>query len=301
MLRKLYTIYEIVAMKPKFNLNDYRTPFVNSPFYDSLKNDKYHEEFSQYTDKLNEDGYVVIDLNISNELIDKANADIEAKVKKNEIKLNSNAYHYNKSPRIVEAWKFSNAIKEIVNNKKLLDVLEYCYQSKPIPFSTINFLNGTEQPLHSDEIHFGSIPHGYLTGCWIALEDIHKDSGPLAIAEKSHNLPLFSYECIGLGIPKSETEFKQHYTIYEEWVKKLIESKKLIIKEIPIKKGECIIWLSNTLHGAFEIKNKQLSRKSMAIHFNYEKSEKAFYPSYSNLEKGKYVYRSLDNINNQSN
>ena len=80
----------------------------------------------------------------------------------------------------------------------------------------------------------------------------------------------------------------------------MIHSKNLKVKEIPIRKGECIIWLSNTLHGAFEIKNKNLSRKSMAIHFNYEKSEKVFYPSYSNLEKGKFIYRKLENINNQS-
>jgi len=177
------------------------------------------------------------------------------------------------------------------------EILTYCYQSKPIPFSTINFLKGTEQPLHSDEVHFGSIPHGYLTGCWIALEDIHQDSGPLAIAENSHNLPIFSYELLGMKVPKTEIEFKEYYTIYEEWVKKIIEANDITVKEIPIKKGECIIWLANTLHGAYKIKNAALSRKSMAIHFHYEKSELSFYPSYSNLEKGKFIPRQIENIN----
>ena len=51
------------------------------------------------------------------------------------------------------------------------------------------------------------MPHGYLTGVWIALENIHKDSGPLSIVKKSHKLPLFSFEKIGLSIPKSEKEF----------------------------------------------------------------------------------------------
>lgn len=279
------------------NINKiYRVPFVNSPFYNSLKKDLYDNELTAYSDSLNENGYVIVDLGINSKIIDQANADIQDQIDKNEFKTNSKAYHYNDSPRIVEAWKFSNSIKEIVKNKKLSDILRYCYQSEPIPFSTINFLKGTEQPLHSDEIHFGSIPHGYLTGCWIALEDIHEDSGPLAVGVKSHKLPLFSYESIGLEIPKTEKELKRSYTLYEEWAKKIMEDNDIEIKELPIKKGECIIWSSNLLHGAFSIKNKNLSRKSMAIHFHYEDCEKIFYPSYSNLEKGKFIYRSLHDL-----
>lgn len=285
-------------MKKTLELENYRSPFVNSPFYTILKNQKLKTKYVKYSDKLNRYGYVVVDLKINDDLINQANSDIDNQVKKNNVSLNSKAYHYNKSPRIVEAWKFSDAVKEIANNKKLLDILKYCYQSNPIPFSTINFLNGTEQPLHSDSFHFGTLPHGYLTGCWFALEDIHEDSGPLAIAEKSHDLPLFSFESIGLQIPKSELEFKESYTIYEDWVRQIIKAKNIKIKEIPIKKGQCIIWLSNTLHGAFTIKNKNLTRKSMAVHYHYQNSEKVFYPSYSNLEKGKFVYRQLNNINN---
>ena len=100
--------------------------------------------------------------------------------------------------------------------------------------------------------------------------------------------------------PKSEQEFKEYYTIYEEWVRKIIEANEITVKEIPIKKGECIIWLANTLHGAFKIKNPALTRKSMAIHFNYEKCEISYYPSYSNLEKGKYISRQIENINDSN-
>ena len=288
-------------MKNKLNLHDYRVPFVNSPFYNILREEYDNLKYLEYSDKLNRNGYVVVDLKLDEKLIEQANADINQQIEKNNIKLNSKAYHYNDSPRIVEAWKFSHSVKEIVNNRELHDILNFCYQSPPIPFSTINFINGTEQPLHSDSFHFGSIPHGYLTGCWIALEDIHEDSGPLAIAEKSHDLPLFSFELIGLKVPKSEIEFKESYTIYEEWVKQLVKAKNLTVKEVPIKKGQCIIWLSNTLHGAFAIKNKKLSRKSLAIHYHYQNCEKIFYPCYSNLEKGKYIPRHLDNINNQNN
>ena len=48
----------------------------------------------------------IIDLDID-DLIDNANNDIEKAIKKKSFKTNSAAYHYNDSPRIVEAWKFS--------------------------------------------------------------------------------------------------------------------------------------------------------------------------------------------------
>ena len=284
-------------MNTIFDLNDYKAPFVNSSFYELLKINKKDEKFTKYSDEINKFGYTIVDLKINDEAIDTINKDIDRLINSTEFKRNSNFYHYNKSPRIVEGWKHSDGIKKIINNKFLNDLLTYCYQSKPIPFSTINFLKGTEQPLHSDEIHFGSLPHGYLTGCWIALEDIHPDSGPLAVAEQSHDLPLFSFEDMNMSIPKSEIELKEYYTIYEEWVRNIIKSKNLKIKELPIKKGQCIIWSSNLLHGAYKIKNPSLTRKSLVIHFHYDRCEKVYYPSYSNVEKGRYMFRNIENIN----
>ena len=34
----------------------------------------------------------------------------------------------------------------------------------------------------------------------------------------------------------------------------------------------------------------------MAIHFHYEDCEKIFYPSYSNVEKGKFIPRSISDL-----
>jgi len=254
------------------------------------------EKYSDLVLKLNEDGYCVFDADIEPELLLQANADIDKSVERNNFKKNSDAYHYNDSPRIVEAWKDSDAIRKIVTNKKLSSFLKYAYQSDPIPFSTINFLKGTEQPLHSDEFHFGSIPHRYLTGVWVALEDIDPDSGPISIAVGSHKMPIFSFEMLNIETPKNEKQFKEAYTIYEEWVREYIDSQDLQIVTPELKKGQCIVWLSNVLHGSYKIKNNSLTRKSMAIHFHYEKCEKIFFPSHSNIEKGKLIERNLNDL-----
>lgn len=268
-------------------------PYIESLDYKILSNRD--DKLSMAMNSLNEDGYCIIDLDID-ELIDEANEDIEDIVKKKSFKTNSAAYHYNESPRIVEGWKSSSAIKKIATDIKIQSFLKLAYKSEPIPFSTINFLKGTEQPLHSDEFHFGSIPHRYLTGCWIALEDIDKDSGPLSLAAKSHRMPIFSFEMLNIKTPTSEKDFKVAYTMYEEWAREQIKENNFKIITPVLKKGQCLIWLSNLLHGSYEIKNRNLTRKSLVVHYHYEACQKIFYPSYSNLEKKRFIPRSLNNL-----
>ena len=279
-----------------FKIDNLRTPFIESPFYKKLRENYSEHEYIEFADMLNDCGYCIVDTDLSEPVINQANLEISNLIENGNFKKNSEAYHYNDSPRIVEGWKTCKSIKEIAVSKKINEILSFCYQSKAIPFSTINFLKGTEQPLHSDEFHFGSIPHKYLAGCWIALEDIDPDSGPLAVAVGSQRLPIFSFEMLGLPVPKSEKEIKNFYTIYEDWVREMILANNIKVVTPKLKKGQCLIWSSNVLHGSYEIKNKNLSRRSLVVHFHFEACEKIFYPSHSNLEQGKFVQRSLENL-----
>jgi len=101
-----------------------------------------------------EEGYVVIGLDDPAELIAEINADVDQLIESGEYKTNSKIYSYNTSPRIVESWKYSQAAKKLAFNPQILNFLADYYESVPQPFSTINFLRSTEQPLHSDYIHF---------------------------------------------------------------------------------------------------------------------------------------------------
>ena len=114
------------------------------------------------------------------------NNEIQTLLKSRNIKTNSSFFSYNNSPRIVDAGKDCSMVVDLALNEKVLSLLKLFYRKKPIPFSTINFLKGTEQPLHSDTIHFGSIPKGYLSACWVALEDTDEDNGALMVVEGSH-------------------------------------------------------------------------------------------------------------------
>ena len=124
---------------------------------------------------------------------------------------------------------------------KLLKIL---YGKDPIPFSTINFIRGGEQLFHSDTIHFGSIPKGFLAASWVALEDADEENGGLRIVESSHNLKDIDYFDLNIKPAKNMKEVELTYRQYEEYVRAVIKSQNLSEKLFRLKKLFCIDMVS---------------------------------------------------------
>ena len=82
-------------------------------------------------------------------------------------------------------------------NRAVLDLLGKLYGRKAFPFQTLNFPVGTQQPLHSDSIHFSSIPERFMCGVWLAMEDVGPDAGPLTYLPGSHKWPILQNAMIG--------------------------------------------------------------------------------------------------------
>lgn len=231
-------------------------------------------------EKYKSDGYVVIDL-LNDEICEKINLKIDEIITSGNYKENTKIYKYNQdSHRIVEAWKYISEISDVAHSPIIKKTLYNFYNKKPLPFSTINFTHGSNQPLHSDYVHFGSIPEGYLCGVWIALEDIKEGSGELQIGLETNKWPIFRFSDHGLKKPKSIKDIKNNYNCYENWVEKKIKEDNIQIKKCYLKKGQALIWDYNLLHGGAEIKNSNLTRKSLVIHYHFEKTI-AYNPNFS--------------------
>ncbi len=270
-------------------------PWTESPLFNfnlNKKNKKYHDLAKKY----NQDGYVVIDLKLSKNLIRDIDNDLNSKIKNNDFKRNPKMFHYNNSPRIIEAWKFSQNVKKLALNKKILDILKFLYEKKPIPISTINFIKGTEQPLHSDYMHFASMPPLYLAGAWVALEKTNQFNGPIVLVPGSHKLPIIDYNVLGVKKPKSLKSLKNSYRHYENYVKKIIKFKKFKKKKIYVKQGQAIIWAANLLHGGSKMIKRNSTRKSQVIHYHFDSCEFFYNPSFSNPAEGDYAIRQYEEI-----
>lgn len=295
-------------------------PWIETPFfYKLLENNNYKDEEKKLLTQFHEEGYLIIDLKLQNNDLQNVindiykytekgqnkydkeipNANDYKKSKNNDITIQSDVYTFNDSPRLFEGWRNGNYIKNLCLNKNILDTLSLLYGEKPFPFSTINFIKGSNQPLHSDTIHFHTIPYYWMSGVWVALEDVDKNNGALRIIPRSHKWEMFHYEDLNIPHPDTiEDGEKVAYREYEEFLRQLIKVKNGKEKIVELKAGEAIIWASNLLHGGTEIIDENRTRLSQAIHYFYNGCKHYYHPMFSRPLEGVYATKWCNENNN---
>ena len=216
----------------KLSKNYLNKPWIESDFaLEILNKKKASEQMKKDAKFFIKNGYLILRNILLKSDVNKCLHDFNKIINSNKFKTNPKYFHYNKSPRIVEGWKTSRTIKKIANKTKIIKYLRFLYDKEPVAFSTINFKAGTEQPLHSDYIHFGTLPELYLAGVWFALEKVDKNNGPLVVVPGSHKLPIIEFSNLNLSIPKTPKELKNNYSIYESYLSELIKKKRLTKKK----------------------------------------------------------------------
>ena len=271
-------------------------PWTMSPFfYELLKSDlDLTFEERQLAQKFYEDGYVTIDLDLSESAIEKIKNDVGANPGG---KTQHDGYHYSRNPRVFEAWKYSKAVRDIANHPKVISTLEMLYDRKALPFQTINFIGPTNQPIHSDAIHFSTTPSGWVAACWVAFEDMSADNGTLSYVPGSHHWPEVDFTSIGLG-PTQYGEQFDNYAEYEEFTRRLMEAKGVTPTPLEIKKGSALIWSANLLHGGTPVENSEnISRLSQATHYYFEGCDHYYAPMFSSPLEGSYSEKDLTTKN----
>jgi Phytanoyl-CoA dioxygenase (PhyH) len=251
-------------------------PWVESPFFSKIfTSDRFSEQTIEIAKSLNEKGYAILDFPA---------LDFEAIA--TQIEDDWNKSPDGKDSRIQDAWKFSSAVKKLACDRAIIELLENLYGRKPIPFQTLNFPVGTEQSIHTDSVHFSSIPERYMCGVWVALEDIHQDAGPLIYVPGSHKLPIFLNEHVG-KFPDVNLPYI-NYTDYQNLWEELIETYNLKKEYFLHKKGQALIWSANLLHGGAPRIDRSRTRLSQVTHYYFE--DCAYYTPLSSLESVGLVY-----------
>ena len=186
------------------------------------------------------------------------------------------------------------AVLEIASNPEILSLLHAVYGRRAFPFQTLNFPVGTEQTVHSDHVHFDSLPHRFMAGVWVALEDMDETNGPLFYYPGSHRWPaLFNLE---VGYHQDSDDMRHYSRFTDAWKQFAlfygVEPKRFIAKQ-----GQCLIWTSNLLHGGSPQTDKTRSRWSQVTHYYFE--DCAYYtPLYSNPSAHKIFWREVKDLRN---
>lgn len=209
------------------------------------------------------DGYLVLPSSgCAESVLDGIVADLDGRFH-GEHRRESDGVYYSEQ-RIMDAWRVSGNVNALALAPGVLPALEELYGRRPLPFQTLNFRLGTEQPAHSDAIHFNSEPAGYMCGAWVALEDIDMDCGPVVYYPGSHRLPELTLADIG----EDADEVR-----YSEYVAGLIEREGLEPHYATLRKGQVFVWASNLLHGGSPRRGPRRTRHSQVTHYFFEDCE----------------------------
>ncbi len=277
----------------KKNSDEMNWPWVESPFFKELvKHENLSNTEKEMCVKFNEDGYIVLDLNLSDEDIESYKKEIDFLNSKNDIKTQESGYHYSKGKRIFEGWKDSSMLQNLSLNDKVLNTLRMLYKKEPKPFQTITFSYGSNQPLHSDLIHFDSLPHRWLTAVWVALEDMTDMNGSLIYVPKSHKLPIFDFYDLKIKVPEYGKQFDS-YEQYEDFIRQLVDINEMEVKPLICKKGQALIWSANLIHGGDVVRDINSTRYSHVTHYYYEGCDIYYSPMFSEAWKGDFSYKDL--------
>tara|TARA_B100000700_G_scaffold299188_1_gene366005 strand:- start:311 stop:1048 length:738 start_codon:yes stop_codon:yes gene_type:complete len=165
-----------------------------------------------------------------------------------------------------------NSVKQLSLFPPVLEALEELYGEPMHGFQTLNFKIGTQQPVHSDTVHFNTSPAGGMCGVWVALEDVDEDQGPLVYYPGSHKMPEYTMKDIET-ISDDDFDRSSHESLYkriglyEQFIADRIEEFELEPHYLTCPKGTALIWASNLWHGGSPIKREGSTRYSQVTHY----------------------------------
>jgi ectoine hydroxylase-related dioxygenase (phytanoyl-CoA dioxygenase family) len=285
------------------NKNALSMPWVESPFfYELLKDSNLTEDQKKMCIDYHENGYIIVDTEISDEEIESVTKDMYKALEDEATKFHADHFQYTESKRLFELWKTSKSTAELCMNKKVNETLSILYNKEPLPFSTINFIKGSNQPLHSDIIHFHTVPSLWMCGVWVALEDVDETNGSLKIIPGSHKWKPYEYDELKLPHPDDiENGEEVNYRVYEDFLIQLCKVKKEKPYIAKLKKGQALIWAANLLHGGSNVEGVTdftKTRLTQAQHYFFKGCDEYYHPMFTRKYKGQYATKWCDDKNN---
>lgn len=269
-------------------------PLVESPiFRQELPRMGLSEAEMEIATALNRDGFAVFDFPdpVIDDRIERIRKSLSVELGVNDA--DPEASKLSGPGRIQDAWQTNDDVRAIASNAIVLDLLSRLYGRKAFPFQTLNFPVGTQQHLHTDAVHFSTIPPKFMCGVWLALEDIQADAGPLHYVRGSHKWPMIDNAMIGRkGHGAADTSAQAPY--HDAWAAFMDEHNAQPEQFLP-RKGQALIWSANLLHGGSMQNDPRLTRWSQVTHYFFD--DCVYYtPAFSDEYLGRLALRNLVSV-----
>jgi phytanoyl-CoA hydroxylase len=163
--------------------------------------------------------------------------------------------------KVMDLYLEYESIRERALDSRLAEIIASLLGSAPVLGATLNFEKSSQQDYHVDSIYLTPETEGHLVATWIALEDVHADSGALQYIPGSHKIGTYTFSDGGKRVIGDE------FPKWREYMMSEVEKRGLNPEVFHAKKGDVFIWHSDLVHSGSPIKNFALTRKSLVSHY----------------------------------
>jgi phytanoyl-CoA hydroxylase len=172
--------------------------------------------------------------------------------------------------KLCDLHTISPAAAAIAMNPVITRFLRHVFGAAPALLQSLTFNKSSEQAIHQDFSYvFGQREVAKLAACWVALEDIHADAGPLEYFTRSHLLEpqdFFNWGDRSVHVLARE-DATNRAAEYLAHLKRQVLTKKWASEVFLPRKGDVLMWHGVLLHGGTAMKNPALTRKSYVCHY----------------------------------
>lgn len=232
-------------------------------------------DFSLIQNQLNQHGFARIPNLLSHHEADRYYAELH----KVRLKMND-TFSPDVSGRITYIHTQLPQTLDILLSNQLTGLLKTLMNDQPVLCQAAVYRLGSEYCDHFDRYFYPTDDVTKELTVWIALEDVHPDSGPFYVIPGSQNWPAVTSEYLQLKNPewklcaeqlrdplvdankKREILAKGIDVICEEF-SKIAKEKKPDRMPLILKKGDAVVWRSDLVHGGFKRLNRALTRQCL--------------------------------------
>jgi hypothetical protein len=168
---------------------------------------------------------------------------------------------------------YSPAGVGLAKTPRILRLTHLLLNNDPVLLNLTTYKYSSEVALHQDLWFYHLHPANHIVGIWFACEDVHPDTGPLAVYPGSQKVPMWP------GFPNyPQTSYRTcHPSAHvgvENYLAEHVKGVERVV--LPIKRGDAIFLNGLLVHDADKVKQRGArSRFSIVFHYTIPGANKA--------------------------
>jgi hypothetical protein len=156
-----------------------------------------------------------------------------------------------------------------VSASTTLRLQDALFGGKTSIYTSLYYERGSWQPIHRDTPYFTTRPEYNYFGTWFALEDAHSRNGCLQVMKGGHLIPELDRKAFAQAHKRGDEVGAidpQLFDLYQNEVGRLCAEAGIEPMEVPLKKGDVLIWHPQLPHGGSPILERTNTRHSIVAH-----------------------------------